>query len=275
MSIKLNRPSHKLKIISLMFCLILILTLTGYAEVFRMESMPGVVSYVGESTDDKPTNCFSGASFYEIDTYDTYTFDSDDWRLIRENVNIASDATEAKDVNLVTDDTGTKDVNIESTDVPFEASLFDVSIYPINSLLTTDGVQYDATVNCTTTTYIDLFDYSTEDFFANLDGTLAWVYVNVSFEVLGGTSLPIVTYKVEARNDGGAWVIMSAEETYTTTTDYVGKRLEGYLKITDGTIDEAPFDIRLQFKSDATGANEDVTARLKNDTVIRLIGTRE
>ena len=251
MNIKLNRPSHKLKIISLMFCLILILTLTGSAEVFRMTSMPGVVRYVGLSGDVKPTNCFSGASFYETDTYDTYIFDSDIWQLLRE------------------------DVSIEANDVPVKQELFDVSIYPINSLLTTDGVQYDTAVECTTITYIDLFDYSTDDFFLGLDGTLAWVYVNVSFEVKGGTSLPIVTYKVEARNDGGAWVIMSAEETYTTTVNYVGKRLEGYLKITDGTIDEAPFDIRLQFKSDATGANEEVTAQLKNDTVIRLVGTRE
>ena len=262
MSIKLNRPSHKLKIISLMFCLTLLLTMTGFAEVFRMVSMPGVVRYVGESTDVKPTNCFSGASFYEIDTYDTYIFDSGTWRLVVDDVNIASDATGAKDVNIV------------ENDVPVKQELFDVSIYPISSLLATDGVQYDTPVNCTTDTYIPLFEYNTADFFADLEGTLAWVYVNISFEVLGGTSLPVVTYQVDVRSDGEAWTAMSAAEDYTTTTDYVGMRLEGYFKIA-ATIDEVPFDIRLQFLSDATGADEDVTIRLKNDTVIRLVGTRE
>ena len=66
---------------------------------------------------------------------------------------------------------------------------------------------------------------------------------------------------------------MSAEETYTTTTDYVGKRLEGYIGI--NTVKKAPFDIRIQFKSDSTDAADLVSAKLKNDTLIRLIGSRE
>jgi len=164
--------------------------------------------------------------------------------------------------------------------LPFGAQLvdpvkFDVSIYPVAVLLTTNGVQYEAEVANATTTYADLFSIDTDTYFPAVKGKLAWVYVNLSFEIKGGTNLPVASYKAEfKRHDAAGWTLMSAEETYTTTTAYVGKRLEGYIDI--DTVNEAPFDIRIQFKSDAAnGATETVTARLKNDTVIRLVGSRE
>ena len=151
---------------------------------------------------------------------------------------------------------------------------FDVSIYPVSALLTTNGVQYEAVVTNQTVTYADLFSIDTDTFFSYVEGKLAWVYVNLSFEVKGGSNTPVVTYKAEFKKaNDSSWTIMSAAETYTTTTSYVGKRLEGYIDL--ATVDEAPFDIRIQFKSDAATANDLVSAKLKNDTTIRLVGSRE
>jgi len=153
---------------------------------------------------------------------------------------------------------------------------FDVSIYPVSALLTATGVQYLATVNNATTTYANLFSISTHTYFPYVKGLLAWAYFNISVEFLGGSGNPIVTYKVETKNsDYGTWVIQSAEETYQCTTASVGMRLEGYILLAAGTIDHAPFDIRLQFKSSSASATYDVTGKLKNDTCIRLIGSRE
>lgn len=151
---------------------------------------------------------------------------------------------------------------------------FDISIYPVAVLLTTNGVQYETIVTNQTTTYADLFSIGTDTFFPDVKGKLAWVYVNLSFEILGGSNTPITTFKAEfKKEDASSWTIMSAEETYQTTTGYIGKRLEGYIDI--DTVNRAPFDIRVQFKSDGTGATNMVSIKLKNDTVIRLVGSRE
>lgn len=152
---------------------------------------------------------------------------------------------------------------------------FDISIYPVSALLTTNGVQYETTVTNSTITYADLFSIDTDTYFPAVKGKLAWVYVNLSFEIKGGTNNPHCIYKAEfKKHDATSWTIMSAEEDYTTTTSYVAQRLEGYIDI--DTVSKAPFDIRVQFKSDAAnGSTETVTAKLKNDTVIRLVGSRE
>ena len=147
---------------------------------------------------------------------------------------------------------------------------FDVSIYPISSLVTTDGVQYDTEVANATTSYVDLFDIDSDTYFPTIIGKLAWVYVNISFEVKYTSGASTVTYKLEADNKGlDAWTIMSAEETYAATSGYVGKRLEGYLKLTAGLVDTAPLSLRLRFKASANL----ISIQLKNDTVIRLVGT--
>ncbi len=153
---------------------------------------------------------------------------------------------------------------------------FDVSIYPVSSLITTDGVQYNTVVTNQTTAYKDLFDIDLDTYFPQIVGELAWVYVNISVEILGGSNTPDVTFKLEADNKGlDVWTIMSAAEVYTTTTGYVAKRLEGYLKLTAGLVSTAPLSIRFQFKSDAATANDLVSIKLKNDTVIRLVGTHK
>ena len=150
---------------------------------------------------------------------------------------------------------------------------FDVSIYPISSLVTTDGVQYDTVVTNSTTTYANLFDIDTDTYLPSIVGELAWVYVNISMEMLGGSNTPIVTYKLEADNKGlDTWTIMSAEETYQTTTGYIGVRLEGYLKLTADLVDTAPLSLKVQFKSDGTGSTNMVSIKVKNDSVIRLVG---
>lgn len=156
---------------------------------------------------------------------------------------------------------------------------FDVSIYPVRALLTTDGVQYNAVVENQTAVYADLFSYDSDTYFPQIVGELAWVYVNISFILWAGTDDPLVTWKIEARNKGGTWTIMSAAETQQIAAQNseaaaLAERLEGYLLL--GTnINKAPFSIRLQFKSDSTAANDKASMRIKNDSVIRLVGTHK
>ena len=167
--------------------------------------------------------------------------------------------------------------------LPFGAQLvdpvkFDVSIYPVSALLTTDGVQYNAVVTNQTATYADLFSIDTDTYFPHVKGDLAWVYVNISFILWAGTDDPLATWKIEARNKDGTWTIMSAEEDQQIAAQNsealaLAERLEGYLLLSSA-IDKAPFSIRLQFKSDSTAANDLVSMRLKNDSVIRFVGSR-
>ena len=193
--------------------------------------------YYGLSTDTKPASPLRGSTFLETDTKRKYIYSDGSWVVQIQNE-------------------------------------FDVSIYPVSVLLATDGVQYNTVVTNATTGYVDALSIGTDTYFPDIAGKLAWAYANISFEVLGDAKLPIIVYKVEAKNSTGtSWVIQSAEETYQTTTGYVGKRLEGYLAQTTGTIDSAPFDIRLQFlRSTATSGT--VSVRLKNDTIIRSVGSR-
>ena len=156
---------------------------------------------------------------------------------------------------------------------------FDVSIYPVKALLTTDGVQYNAVVENQTAVYADLFSIDTDTYFPRIKGALAWVYINISFILWAGTDDPLVTWKIEARNKDGTWTIMSAEETQQIAAQNsegtaLAERLEGYLLLGDN-INTAPFSIRLQFKSDSTAANDKASMRLKNATVIRLVGKME
>ena len=152
---------------------------------------------------------------------------------------------------------------------------FDISIYPVAVKLTTDGVQYKTAVTNQTVSYVGLFSIDTDTFFPDVKGKLAWVYVNLSFEIKAGNNTPTATYKAEFKKaNDSSWTIMSAEETYVSVTEtYVGVRLEGYIDL--ATVDEAPFDIRVQFKSSGTTAGDKIYAQLKNDTVIRLVGERE
>lgn len=153
---------------------------------------------------------------------------------------------------------------------------FDVSIYPVRRLVTASGVQYEAEITNATTTYADLFSISTHTWFPYVKGLLAWVYVNISFELKGGSATPSAVYILEAKNsDVSAWTPLSAATTTATTTSSVGYHLEGYILLTASAIDYAPFDIRLQFKSNSADANKEVLLKLKNDTIIRLVGSRE
>lgn len=155
---------------------------------------------------------------------------------------------------------------------------FDVAIRPVQALVTTDGVQYLAAVTNQTTTYENLFSIDSDTFYPLVIGKLSSVYVNISFKAFSGSNDPEITYKLEAKNkDLTTWTIMSAQETWTPTGDNVANeeaaRLEGFLLITTDLVDTAPLSVRLQFKSAGATANDIVSMRLKNDTIIQLIGT--
>lgn len=150
---------------------------------------------------------------------------------------------------------------------------FDISIHLVRALLTSDGVQYGDVITNKTTSYKDLFSIDSDAYFPFMIGNLARSHVVIWFEVKGGNNTPVVTYKADARNKGGTWTIMSAEESYSTTVNYVERKLEGDLKITSGLVDTAPLSVRLQFKSNGTTDDDLVSVKLRNDTVIRFVGT--
>ena len=157
---------------------------------------------------------------------------------------------------------------------------FDDAIRPVRALVTTDGVQYSDAVSNQTTDYKDLFSIDTDTYYPLAIGMLSYVYVNISLSAYTGSNDPDITYKLEAKNKAlpeADWTIMSAEEVWTPTANVVGdaeeERIEGFLKITLDLIDTAPFSIRLQFKSEAAEAADIVYVRLKNSTIIQLVGT--
>lgn len=175
-------------------------------------------------------------------------------------------------------------MTIES--LPYDTKLvdpvmFDVSIYPVRALVTTDGVQYATAITNQTAGYLDASDYSfdTDTYFPYLKGNLAWVYVKFSFILWAGTDDPTVKWILQARNRNGTWTNMSSEESQVIAAQNseataLAESLEGYLSLASA-INTVPFSIRLRVKSDSTAANDKVSMRLKNDTVIRIVGARE
>lgn len=155
---------------------------------------------------------------------------------------------------------------------------FDVTFYLVRALVTTDGVQYMASVTNQTTTYKDLFSVHSDTYYPLIVGKLSRVYVYISFKAFSGSNDPEITFKLQAKNKTlTTWTDVSAAETWTPTgndlANEAAKYLEGELLLTTDFIDVAPLSLRLQFKSDAATANDIVSMRLKNDSVVRLVGT--
>lgn len=149
---------------------------------------------------------------------------------------------------------------------------FDLTDYPVKAQGATDGVQYDAeVVTVDADTDYELLLWKSEDSFSRIEGNLIWVYYNISFSLKAGSATADLKWKLQARNKDGTWTDMCAEQTETDiNTAYVAKRIEGYLDIKTN-ITTAPFEMRLIFQSNETTPGIG-TGKIKNDTVIRMVG---
>ena len=196
-------------------------------------------TYSGLSSDTKPTSPPAGSTFYETDTKQTFFYNGTSW-VIR------------------------------------EGEEFDVSVYPVRAQGTTDGVQYYSTGATTTAaTDIDLWTFDSYDYHPRLAGNLAWCYYNVSMELKAGSTGADLKWRLKARDRGSTagWVNMCAEQTETDiNTTYVAKQIEGYLDIQTGA-ELMPLEMKVVMQSnESSTASGEGIGRIKNDTIIRLVG---
>ena len=149
---------------------------------------------------------------------------------------------------------------------------FDITDYPVRAQGTIDGVQYSAEVETVLAdTDYELLLYKTFDRFSRLKGKLAWVEYNIEFQLKAGTTTADVKWKLQARDKGGTWVDMCAEQTETDiNTTYVDKAIKGYLDIKTN-ITKVPFEMRLILQSNEATPGIG-TGQIKNTTFIRMIG---
>ena len=181
-----------------------------FLEVYQQN-----VKYIGLSTDVKPISSSTGSRFFETDTKQVYIFDGSVW-------------------------------------VIEERGFFDLTSYPVKAQGTTnsDGVQYsDEVVTIDAGTDYELLLWKSEDSYPKVAGNLAWVHYNINFELKAGNGTADLKWKLQARNKGGTWTDMCAEQTESNiNTTYIAKRIKGYLDIKDN-INTAPFEMRIILQS--------------------------
>ena len=200
-----------------------------------VKMMDNIHNYIGLSSDTKPTSPLTGSTFKETNTGQKYIYNGSAW-------------------------------------VMEDMDFFDISERPVRAQGTTDGVQYDAEV-VTVGANIDviLLAYDSSTNYPKLAGNLAYVYYNISFELKAGNGSADLKWQLWARNKGGTWVTMCAEQTETDIgTSYVAKRIEGFLDI-KANITTAPFEMKLTFQSNEATPGI-ATGRIKNVTIINPTG---
>ena len=149
---------------------------------------------------------------------------------------------------------------------------FDNWDYPVRAQGTTDGVQFDTeVVTVTINTDYELLLWKSEDNYPENVGNLAYVYYNIAFSLKAGSATADIKWKLQARNKGGTWTDMCAEQTETDiNTAYEATRIEGYLDIKTN-ITTAPFEMRLNFQSNEATPGV-ATGKVKNTTLIKMVG---
>ncbi len=197
-------------------------------------------TYSGLSSDTKPTSPPAGSTFYETDTKQTFFYNGTSW-------------------------------------VIKEGEEFDVSVYPVRAQGTTDGVQYDSTgvSSSGAGTDIDLWTFDSYDYYPRLAGDLAWCYYNISMQLWAGSTSADVKWRLKAKDRGSTagWVNMCAEQTEADIgTTGTAKQIEGYLDIQTGA-ELMPLEMKVVMQSnESSTASGEGIGRIKNDTVIRMVG---
>lgn len=199
--------------------------------------LDNIHNYIGLSTDTKPVSPLTGSTFFETDTKQEWIYIGSAWVIKGRN-------------------------------------FFDLSSYPVKAQGTTDsdGVQYDTeVVTVDVDTDYALFAFDSSNDFPKLDGNLAWVHYNIIFSLKAGNASADLKWKLQARNKGGTWTDMCAEQTESNiNTTYIEKRIKGYLDIKTNII-TAPFEMKLIFQSNEATPGIG-TGKVKNSTIIRMVG---
>ena len=154
---------------------------------------------------------------------------------------------------------------------------YDFSQYLVQNALTTDGVQYSTEIETTTAaTDFEVFSYIFNLGFpdaargmSNVSMGLLYAYfeIHCMFKCDSDAGADI-TWKSQARNDGGTWVDLFAATTYASIgTSYLEKTFKGYADL-QTNFNEVPFDFRIIFQCDT--ANEG-RAKLKNTSYFRAV----
>ena len=153
----------------------------------------------------------------------------------------------------------------------------DYQIFPVQGLLTTDGIQYSAEVT-TTTANIDVVAFShtfdlgfTElgSYVSKLPRALLACYFEIHL-MLGAvsTNTADVKFKAQSRNKNGTWVdlfdLVTDEDINTT---YVEKTYKGWANLS-ANFNQTPFDFRIIFQCNELNEGK---AKLKNDSYFRCI----
>jgi len=154
----------------------------------------------------------------------------------------------------------------------------DITDYPVNGKLTSNGVQYSTEVETTTKdTDVEVFSYNYDLGFDSLSKagarftalSLLWIYfvVEVAFKAdASGTAS--IKWKAQARNKDGTWVDLFDYQTLATIgTDYVVDKMEGNGPIEDN-FNQVPFDFRILFQCDE---DDEGRAKVKNSTMLRPV----
>ena len=144
--------------------------------------------------------------------------------------------------------------------------------YPVRAQGTTDGVQYsDEVVTVLADTDYELLLWKSETNHPDIDVELTEGYYDITFELKAGSATANLKWKLQARNKGGEWIDMCAEQTETAiNTVYVEKTMIGLMDIKDG-IDKMPFEMRLIFQSNEATPGVG-TGRINGDTNIEAVG---
>jgi len=147
-----------------------------------------------------------------------------------------------------------------------------VDDYPVRAQGTTDGVQYsDEVVTVLADTDYELLLWSSEDKALDIEIELTEGYYDFTFELKAGSVTADLKWKLQARNKGGEWIDMCAEQTETDIgTAYAEKTMKGLMDIQAG-IDRIPFEMRLIFKSNEAAPGIG-TGRVNGSTNIEGIG---
>jgi len=153
----------------------------------------------------------------------------------------------------------------------------DYSIFPVQGLLTTDGVQYSDEVTTTTVNVdVDAFSHTFDLGFAKLGSYVSKIpraLLACYFEIhlmLGSVSTDTadVKFKAQARNKNGTWVDLFAFVTNDNIgTAYIEKTYKGWANLSS-VFNQVPFDFRIIFQCNELNEGK---AKLRNNSYFRAI----
>jgi len=154
----------------------------------------------------------------------------------------------------------------------------DITDYPVNGKLTSNGVQYSTEVETTTKdTDVEVFSYNYDLGFDSLSKagvrftalSLLWIYfvVEAAFKAASSDTADI-KWKAQARNKDGTWVDLFDYQTIENIgTEYTVEKMEGNGPI-GSNFNQVPFAFRILFQC---SEDDEGRAKAKNTTMLRPV----